>query len=367
MIYDSKRLREDSSRNRIGLLLTNTGTPDAPTRSALRSFLAQFLSDSRVVDWPRWIWIPILHGIILRLRSRRVARRYQRIWTKQGSPLLISTRNVAARLQEALQAQYSQQIMVAVGMRYGTPSIAEGLQELQSSGVGRILILPLFPQYTAATTASSFDAVFAEIQRWRWMPELRTVNSYHAHPAYIRALVSTIQASWEQDRKTDRLLFSFHGIPESQLHAGDPYYHQCQETASLVAQQLDLAEGTYQISFQSNFGPQEWLKPYTGTLLRQWAEEGIGGVGVICPGFSCDCLETLYEIKEEARQAFKQAGGKDFSYIDALNDRPEHIQAIAEIILPQLEDWLNYVDETKNENPVERLRKSENANTLSWA
>lgn len=324
-----------------GVLLTNTGSPDAPTAPALRRFLAQFLSDLRVINTPRWLWLPILHGVILNTRPRRSARLYQRIWTPQGSPLLLTTQLLVEGITHSLQSLNDLPIKVATGMRYGGPSIADGLRSLRERGAERILVLPLFPQYSATTTASALDAVFAELETWRILPELRTRVSYHDHPAYVRALAQSIQGNWESHGEPDRLLFSFHGIPESYAQAGDPYPQQCGTTARLVAEQLGLEDSRWQVSFQSRFGSQTWLEPYTSATLATWGHAEVRSVNVVCPGFSTDCLETLYEIDIEARQDFLEAGGSQFSYISALNNHPAHIQALTDIILSDLSGWLD--------------------------
>ena len=325
----------------IGVLLTNTGTPDAPTPPALRRFLAQLLSDRRVIETSRWLWLPILHGVILNTRPLRSARLYQRIWTPQGSPLLLTTQRLAEGIRRSLQTLSAQPIQVAAGMRYGSPSIADGLRNLRDQGAERFLVFPLFPQGSATTTASAFDAMFAEIKTWRWMPGLRTIPHYYDHPAYIHALVKSIQSSREQHRSPQRLLFSFHGIPESYVQGGDPYPQQCRATVRLVAEQLELEDGSWQVSYQSRFGPQTWLGPYTDQILTEWGREGVRSVSVVCPGFSADCLETLYEIDIEARRTFQQAGGEHFTYIPALNEGPDHIKVLSGIILSNLTGWLD--------------------------
>jgi ferrochelatase len=324
-----------------GVLLTNTGTPDAPTTPALRRFLAQFLTDRRVIKTPRWLWLPILHGVILNTRPRRSARLYQRIWTPQGSPLLLTSQLLAEGITHSLQSLNDLPIKVATGMRYGSPSIADGLSSLREQGAERTLVFPLFPQYSATTTASALDAVFTELQTWRVLPKLRTRVGYHDHPAYIHALAQSIQGNWEKNGEPDRLLFSFHGIPESYAQDGDPYPQQCRTTARLVAEQLGLEDSRWQVSFQSRFGSQTWLEPYTAATLVTWGRAGVRSVNVVCPGFSTDCLETLYEIDIEARQVFLEAGGSQFSYIPALNDHTAHIQALTDIILSDLSGWLD--------------------------
>ena len=262
----------------IGVLLTNTGTPEAPTPRALRRFLAQFLADQRVIAAPRWLWLPILHAVILNIRPRRSARLYQHIWTPQGSPLLITSQHQVESLRRTLQVLTKQDLIVAAGMRYGTPSITEGLRKLRDQGATQVLVFPLFPQYSATTTASALDAVFAELKTWRRIPALRTITHYYDHPAYIQALAESIRLNWEDQGASERLLFSFHGIPESYAQRGDPYPQQCHTTARLVAAQLGLKEGSWQVAFQSRFGPQTWLGPYTDETLATWGQAGVGSV-----------------------------------------------------------------------------------------
>jgi len=323
----------------IGVLLTNIGTPAAPTQAALRPYLAEFLSDPRIVELPRWLWLPILHGVLLNLRPARSARLYQNIWTEQGSPLLVTIKGQADGLRRGLAARLGDPPLVAVGMRYGHPSIAEGLRELRAAGARRLLVFPLFPQYSATTTATTFDAVFDELKTWRWMPEIRTVGHYHDHPAYLAALAESVHEYWATHDRPSRLVFSFHGIPARYARAGDPYPQECQATARLVADQLDLSADDWRVSFQSRFGPVEWLKPYTDELLAELGRNGVKGVHVVCPGFSADCLETLDEIEREGRRGFEEAGGRDFHYIPALNARPEHIATLVEVALAHVEGW----------------------------
>ena len=337
--------------NKAGVLLTNTGTPEAPTPRALRRFLAQVLSDPRVIEYPRWLWLPLLHGVILNIRPSRSARLYQHIWTPQGSPLLLTAQSQSESLRHTLQALINLPVAIEIGMRYGNPSIPEGLRSLRDQGVERLLVLPLFPQYSAATTASALDAVYAELHTWRWLPEMRTLSSYYDHPAYIHALAESIRLSWEKHVTSQRLLFSFHGIPESYAQGGDPYPEQCRATARLVADQLDLEGSSWEVSFQSRFGPQTWLGPYTDKTLMAWGQDDVRSVSVICPGFSADCLETLYEIDIEARRIFQQADGERFTYIPALNDQTAHIQALTEIITTYLAGWLD----TTDTEPQERI------------
>lgn len=323
----------------IGILLSNIGTPDEPSKAALHKYLAEFLSDRRVIEIPGVIWWFILHGIILRLRPKRSAKAYQKIWTSDGSPLMVIARKQAATIQEKLNENFPNKFQVKLTMRYGNPSIRSGLEELARKNSQRILIFPLYPQYSATTTASTFDAVTKVMRTWRWIPEIRMINHYHDDAGYINALKESISEHWAVNGLAEKLLFSFHGIPKSYFDAGDPYYCQCHKTARLVVENLNLNDNQWFLSFQSRFGPGEWLKPYTDMTLKQWGAEGIKSVDVISPGFSAVCLETLEEINMRNRDFFIQAGGEKFSYIPALNDRPSHIDALLDIILRNCQNW----------------------------
>jgi ferrochelatase len=324
----------------VGILLANMGSPDAPTAPALRRYLKEFLWDPRVVEMPRAVWWLILNGIILNTRPRRSALLYQKVWTDGGSPLLIHTRRQAAALEAKLRIRIGSPLNVVVGMRYGNPSIRSALEALRSRGCRRLLVLPLYPQHAAATTASTFDAVFDVLSSWRWVPEVRTVASYHDDPSYIRALANSIRELWEEKGKPERTLFSFHGIPRASLLAGDPYHCQCHKTARLVAESLQLPSEQWQVAFQSRFGRAEWLQPYTDVTLKQWGRDGVKSVDVICPGFSSDCLETIEEIAVENRDNFLHSGGGRFRYIPALNERPDHIDALAGLAERHLQGWV---------------------------
>ncbi len=315
-----------------GVLLVNLGTPDAPTTSAVRRYLAEFLSDPRVVEMPRLLWMFILHGIILRTRPARSAAAYRKVWTDRGSPLLAISQDQAAALQQQLEQQSDQPMRVELAMRYGKPSIASGLNRLRQANARRIIVLPLYPQYSATTTASTFDAVSKELQQWRWQPDLEFISHYHNHPDYITALTKSVQDYWQQNGRPERLLISFHGIPQEYADAGDPYQDECNTTAKLLAEKLGLDADEWAISFQSRLGRKEWIKPYTDATLKQWGATGVKNMHVICPGFPADCLETLEEIAIENRNLFVAAGGGEYSYIPALNSSPEHIQMLAEII-----------------------------------
>jgi ferrochelatase len=323
----------------LGVLLLNLGTPDAATAPAVRRYLAEFLIDPRVVELPRPLWWLILHGVILRLRPRRSAASYRSIWTEQGSPLLAIARSQAAALQERLGESAPGPVRVALGMRYGNPSVVSALRSLRSANARRLLVLPLYPQYSATTTASTFDAVTAELSTWRWLPEVRFVNQYHDRPRFIAALADSVRAYWAARGKPDRLLFSFHGIPNDYFEKGDPYFCQCHKTARLTADSLGLPSERWQVSFQSRVGKKEWLKPYTDETLTSWGLEGIRTVHVLCPGFSADCLETLEEIAVENRDYFLAAGGGGFDYIPALNDGAAHMDMLADLVRQHTAGW----------------------------
>ncbi len=315
-----------------GVLLVNLGTPEAPTPAALRRYLARFLSDPRVVDLPRWLWRPVLHGVILRLRPRRAARAYRKVWTEAGSPLLAMGRRQEAGLRDALEQRVPGAAAVALGMRYGEPAMATALETLRRRGLERLLVLPLYPQYSGATTGSTFDELARVLRGWRRVPELRMVADYHDFPPYIEALARSVREVWDRDGEAGRLLFSFHGVPQRWIRAGDPYLEQCRTTARLVAQRLGLEEERWALAFQSRFGREAWLEPATDATLRAWAREGVRRADVICPGFAADCLETLEEIALQARETFLAAGGEAFRYIPALNDAPDHLAALAALV-----------------------------------
>lgn len=322
-----------------GVLITNLGTPEAPTPSAVRRYLAEFLSDRRVVDLPPLLWQIILHGLILRIRPRRSAALYRRIWTDEGSPLLVISRRQAQALQRLLSGKFPGMTPVVLGMRYGRPAIRDALNTLRSAGVRRLLILPLYPQYSATTTASTFDAVASVLKTWRVIPELRFISDYHDQRPYIDTLAASIRHGWNSEPPAERLLFSFHGLPERYARAGDPYRTQCETTARLVAERLQWPPERWAVAFQSRIGRQPWLRPYTEQLLKEWGSAGVASVEVICPGFAADCLETLEEIAETDREIFLSAGGKTFRYLPALNDRPDHIDALADRVLSATRDW----------------------------
>lgn len=325
------------SVKKIGILLANTGTPDAPTPKAVRRYLAAFLSDPDLIEFPRWLWLPILHGIILRVRPRRSARLYQRVWDERGSPLLYHTRDLAEKLAVALNAEVMESsVHIAVGMRYGNPSIKSALAELREKGVTHLFVLPLFPQYSNSTVGSIIKAVFTELKKWRWVPAVQVLSDYHENIAYIHAVAQRMRAYWAQNARAEQVIFSFHGIPQEYVEKGDPYQAQCLRSAALIAAELGLAEGQWQATFQSRFGPQQWLQPYTDEKLVQLGSEKLASLAVVCPGFAVDCLETVAEIGYEGREDFTQAGGGAFAYLPALNATDLHVQALREIVLENL-------------------------------
>jgi protoporphyrin/coproporphyrin ferrochelatase len=321
-----------------GVLYCNLGTPEQPTAASVREYLAEFLSDPRVVEIPAVAWQPILRGVILPLRSSKSAAKYASIWTPEGSPLKVWTDKQAKLLQGWL-GERGHRTVVLPAMRYGRPSIASQLDALKAQGATRILVLPAYPQYSGTTTASISDAVGAWAQRKRHVPELRFVNRYHDHPAYIKALATRIGRHWFEHGRGDHLVMSFHGVPERTLRLGDPYHCECRKTARLLAGQLGLLPEHYTVTFQSRFGKAKWLEPYTQPTLEALGRRGVARVDVVCPGFTSDCLETLEEIAIEVRHAFMAAGGKEFRYIACLNDDPAWIAALGAVAEQHLAGW----------------------------
>lgn len=319
---------------RTAVLVVNLGTPDAPTAPAVRRYLAQFLHDHRVVELTRWLWCPILHFIILPLRSGKVAKKYASIWVDGGSPLLVYTQRLAQALQHALP-----DVSVRVAMRYGNPSVPDVLRKLQEEGMSRLLVLPLYPQYSASTSGSVLDAVSKELAGWRRTPDLRFIADYHLDGGWLDAMEARVRAHWDLHGRAEQLLMSFHGLPKRYETAGDPYPRQCEAGARALAARLDLAEGEWRLTYQSRFGREEWLQPYTDKTLEAMARDGVKTVDVICPGFAVDCLETLEEIAVENDEAFRHAGGEALRYISALNDEPGHVAALAAIVRRQLQGW----------------------------
>lgn len=317
------------------VLLVNLGTPDAPTASAVRRYLAEFLGDSRVVDLPRWLWWPVLHGVILRIRPARSARLYRAIWTERGSPLATGTADLAVEVANMIDGD----TVVRHAMRYGNPGIGVVLDELAKMDLRRLLVIPLFPQYSATTSASVFDAVTRQLQQWRRVPEFRFVADYHVDPGYINSLAASVQAHWKQYGRAERLMLSFHGIPQRYVRNGDPYQAQCAATAKALRGKLDLDEKQLMLCYQSRVGREPWLMPYTDFTLRDLPKQGIRSVQVLCPGFAINCLETLEEIAITNREVFIQAGGERYEYIPCLNDGADHTRLFAELITRHTSDW----------------------------
>lgn len=322
----------------FAVMLVNLGTPARPDAAAISTYLKPFLWDRRVVDAPRWLWWFILNGIILRFRPRRIAKLYQSIWTPDGSPLQAFSQQLAAKLEQELLAICSVSIPVYLAMTYGEPSIQQVGKFMRRHGQCPLIVVPLFPQYSSSTTAAVFDSLARQLAHCPDIPELHFVRDYHQFEPYIDALARSVEHHWRQHARGERLLFSFHGIPESYQQKGDPYAGECLATARLVAQKLGLHENQYAVAFQSRFGRQEWVKPYTDKLLIEWAEQGIRKIDVICPGFATDCLETLEEIAIQNKERFIEHGGETFNYIPCLNDTPEHARALARLVLSRQPD-----------------------------
>jgi len=322
-----------------GILLVNLGTPEAPTASAVRRFLKQFLSDPRVIEYPRWLWWLVLNGIILRIRPSRSAAAYRKIWTDDGSPLMIFSKAIAAGVQQKLDSRSPGLTRVELAMSYGKPSIDDGIDRLLAKGARRLLIVPLYPQYSGTTTASVFDAVARKMNRLRWVPETRFINQYADERGYISSLAASIREYWSENKRGTKLLFSFHGVPRSTLLRGDPYHCQCQKTARLVAEALELGEDEWILAFQSRVGREEWLRPYTDETIIELGKQGLDRLDVVCPGFSTDCLETLEEIAMQNADLFQESGGEVLHYIPALNARDDHLGFLSDLIEKHLGGW----------------------------
>jgi protoporphyrin/coproporphyrin ferrochelatase len=324
-----------STLPRTGVLLVNLGTPDAPTAEAIRRYLREFLSDRRVVQLSRAIWLPILYGFILPFRPKSLEEKYRLVWTSRGSPLMFHSQDLVRHVAERLA---SQPVEIRLAMRYGAPAIAPAIAELRRAGIESLVVLPLYPQYSTTTTASVLDAVSAHLESTGWRPALHVIESYHDDPAYIEALAGSVRRHWTAQGRPDYLLMSFHGIPEKYVADGDPYGQQCHETARLLARALALPAGSWSVSFQSRLGRAPWLKPYTDLELPRLAQGGVRTIDVICPGFPADCLETLEEVAVRYAQLFKDSGGAVLRYIPALNESPEHVEALAGLVLSRLRD-----------------------------
>lgn len=345
---------------RVGVLLINLGTPEAPTARALRPYLKEFLWDRRVVEIPRPLWWLILNGIILNTRPAKSAEKYASIWRPEGSPLKVFTERLAILLKGHLGERVRQPVLVDYAMRYGQPGVASRIRELKAQGVDRLLVVPLYPQYAASSTGSALDAVWDTLLHTRNPPEIRTVRGFHDDPGYIQALRQSIEAFWAERGRPDVLVMSFHGVPRRSLDLGDPYHCECQKTGRLLAEALGLGPEQYRVTFQSRFGRAEWLQPYTAPTLEKLGHAGTRRVDVVCPGFVADCLETLEEIGMEGKADFLQAGGKEYHYIPALNDRPLWIHALTDLLQHHLSGWLATDRDPSSERAIaeETLRKA---------
>ena len=325
----------------MGVLITNLGTPDKPKTKELQTYLKEFLSDPRVIEVPKLFWQLILRTIILNLRPKKVAKLYKSIWKKEGGPLLVMLEKQKKGIVKILRNK-KKNVKIEIGMRYGNPSIKLGLEKLRKQKCRRILILPLYPQYCAATTGSTFDKVTEVLRKWRWIPEVRFINNYFEEPLYLDCLIKSIKDSWQEFGKSQKLIFSYHGVPKKYLLKGDPYHCFCQKTTRLVVEKMKLKEKEYMTTFQSRFGPDEWLQPYTDKTLENLPSKNIKKIHIISPGFSSDCLETLEELEVENKEIFMSSGGKKFNYIKCLNDNPEHLNMLALLILNHLKGWPGY-------------------------
>lgn len=333
--------QQKTSTNKIktfGVLMVNLGTPEAPTSKAVKAYLKEFLSDVRVVDAPRLIWWFVLRVILL-IRPKPVAKAYKSIWTEEGSPLLAISRKQAAALQQQLTLDTAKDIPVELAMTYGNPSISSASNMLRSKGVERILVLPMYPQFSSSTTAAIYDKLSNLLKECPHLPEMRWIRDFHDYPAYIDALAQSVEQQWNETGRSEKLLMSFHGVPERYTAKGDPYEHQCRLTADLLAERLGLQQEQWQCCFQSRFGREEWVKPYTDKTLIQWGKDGVKSVDIICPAFSADCLETLEEIQVENKEYFLEAGGENYHYIPALNDNQDHIEMLSQLVQQHSQGW----------------------------
>ncbi|MFZ2540521.1 MAG: ferrochelatase [Gallionella sp.] len=339
---------------KTGILLINLGTPDAPTANAVRPYLKEFLSDPRVVEIPKLIWWLILNGVILNVRPKKSAAKYATVWSEEGSPLRVHTAKQATLLQGYLGERTKAPFVVDYAMRYGNPSIPSMLRKLKEQNCQRILIVPMYPQYAASSTATAFDAVFDELRQMRNTPALRTIKNYHDHPGYIKALANNINEYWAKHGRPDKLVMSFHGVPQYTLEKGDPYHCECHKTARLLTQELGLKPEQYTLSFQSRFGKAEWIKPYTTATLLELGRQKMQRVDVVCPGFVADCLETLEEIAQEGKEDFLHAGGGEYHYIPCLNENNDWMHALTDLVMDNLHGWL--VEPNAAELEQSRLR-----------
>jgi protoporphyrin/coproporphyrin ferrochelatase len=348
---------------KVGILLANLGTPDAPTAKALRPYLKQFLMDRRVVEIPRFVWWWILNCIILVIRPKKSAEKYAQVWMKEGSPLLVHAENQAKRLHGYLAQKINSPFAIELGMSYGNPSMQSAIDKLKAQHCNKILVFPLYPQYAASSTAASLDAVWKTLLKMRNVPAIRTIKHYHDHPAYIQALATNISKFWQVNGKPEKLMMSFHGVPKFHLMKGDMYHCECHKTGRLLAEALGLDKSQYEIAFQSRFGKQEWLKPYLASTLEDLGKANVKRIDVVCPGFSSDCLETLEEIAMEGKHIFQSNGGGEYHYIPALNESDAWIHAMTTIALENLQGWVS-ADWNHEAAKVAAKQTAENAKAL---
>ncbi|ASJ70408.1 ferrochelatase [Granulosicoccus antarcticus] len=342
------------SEGRLGVLIVNLGTPAAPETGAVRRYLAEFLSDPRIIELPRWLWKIILHGVILRIRPARSAKAYREVWSDEtGSPLLSISRQQSAALAVELEKRFGEHVTVSLGMRYAQPSIDSAITELEAANVRRLIVLPMYPQYSGTTTASVFDAVASRMQRTRWIPEMRFINQFCDHHAFIKALADSVRESWEANGRGDLLVTSYHGIPQRYLLAGDPYFCLCHKTSRLLGEELGLATEQIRVVFQSRVGKEEWLRPYCDETMKKLPGEGFKSIDIMSPAFSADCLETIEEICGENREYFEENGGERFQYIPCLNDRQDHITFLGNLVERHAQGW----PETDPERDIETERE----------
>ncbi len=340
--YSSQKNFNHLELQKIGILLVNLGTPDAPTTKSLKKYLKQFLSDPRVIELPKYIWFFILNFIVLPFRAPKSSKKYRTIWGKKGSPLLVQSQNLTFKLQKKLPSS----MICALAMSYGKPSICDALENLREQNCKKLLVLPMYPQYSATTVASVFDEVCTQLKKWRWIPELRFVNQYHDEEAYIRALAASL-LPFKKIAKNQKIVFSYHGTPLQSLLDGDPYHCQCHKTSRLIAEKLKLKKENYLTCFQSRFGSSAWLQPYTDETLKSLPQKKINEVFIICPGFSIDCLETLEEINSENREIFLKNGGKKFTYISCLNDSKHQLKLFQTLVDIHTQNWAKQEKKTR--------------------
>lgn len=338
-LYSVEPRFEHGAPPAVGVLMVNLGSPEAPTAKALRPYLRQFLGDPRVIELSRPVWWMILNFIILTFRPKKSAKLYANIWTEEGSPLMVYSKSLAEKIEVELRQRLGTPLHVALGMTYGKPSVPKALAELKAKGCRRILVFPMYSHYSSTSVGASFDAVMKELMTWRWVPEIRTIHEYCDDPGYIRAVAGRIREFWDREGEPEKLVMSFHGIPKRYFLNGDPYHCQCHKTGRLIAEELRLPEDRYLVTFQSLFGREEWLQPYTENTLEAMAHAGIRSVDVTCPGFIVDCLETIDEIGREYRDVFIEAGGGQYRFIPCLNDRPEHVRLLSDLLQKNLSGW----------------------------